>query len=91
MTIISRITSAALIHFYMTFFNKCFPVSSLSSFFKTIEIPVKILSIYSYSAFMIALANLMIGSMTKAQKALFTGLPSSSIGFLVHFLDLVLK
>jgi len=64
MTIISKITSAALIHFYITFFNKCFPANALSSVFKTMLIPVNILSIYSVSPFMIALANLMIGFIT---------------------------
>jgi hypothetical protein len=91
MTIISKITSAALIHFYLTDFNKCFPVNILSSYFNATLIPTNILSIYSYSPFMIALANLMIGSITKAQKALLIGLPSSSVPDFYHFLDFGLK
>jgi len=91
MTIISKITSAALIHFYITDFNKCFPVNALSSYFNATLIPTNILSIYSYSPFMIALANLMIGSITKAQKALLIGLPSSSFPDFYHFLVFGLK
>jgi len=56
-------TSAALIHFYITDFNKCFPVSILSSYFNGTLIATNILSIFSYSPFMIALANLITGSM----------------------------
>jgi len=91
MIIISKITSAALIHFYITFFNKCFPVNALSSDFIGMLIPTNILSIYSFSPFMIALASLIIGSITKAQKALFNGLPSSSTPDFYHFLAFALK
>jgi len=54
-------------------------------------IPTNILSIYSYSPFIIALANLIIGSMTNAQKALFIYLPSSSDEDFYHFFVFALK
>jgi len=85
MIIISRIASAALIHFYNTAFSNAFPYNYLSSeeIFKSIA--ANILSIYSISAFIMHLVNRIIGSKINAQNPLFNTLPLSLYGSVFHF------
>jgi len=55
--------SAAFNHLDITTFKRCFPTSSYSSYLTTTPIDLSIFSVYSLFPSMMALDNLMMGSM----------------------------
>lgn len=85
-TIISRSVSAALIHFDMTALRRCFPSNFYSSYVNFNPRVSNILLATSMFPSMTALANLQMGSMMKATKALFNYFPDPlTDSFLQHF------